>query len=71
MAEIPSLAPSVSWPWHLRHLDSPERLHGGSCIYCGREVAARKDERVACLYCGMDRGMVEMIEKPLLEEPDV
>lgn len=56
--------------WHARHAVlmcdlSDEPLHGGWCCYCDRSVAVPESARgktVACIYCGLDRGLVPEVE---------
>ncbi len=58
---------AACWPWHLRFC-GPEPAVPGYCWTCEREVAVPTDrtgERPVCIYCGMDSGLVEAVDKPL------
>lgn len=49
--------------WHCHFGTDP--VHGARCCWCEREVAAPEHARgktVACIYCGMDRGLVPIQE---------
>lgn len=64
---VPTEAFTHCWPWHLRDLQ-PGPSRGGVCCFCSRAVAvpdAARGKTVACIYCGLDRGDVEAIDKPL------
>lgn len=55
--------PTVCWPWHLKFCGPSDRNHGRPCFVCGKEVATpRICQRPICLYCGMDRGIVPLVE---------
>lgn len=69
MSEVVALKavePTVCWPWHLHRLVDGAHPKGGACRYCGREIAVpvTAGALVCCLYCAMDRGIVEAIEVP-------
>lgn len=60
--------PFVCWPWHLRGLaELDHHPRGGLCLVCRSDVAVPRGVtgEVVCLYCGMDLGLVEMVERPL------
>lgn len=65
MMGIASISPIIAWPWHLRFLGHPGWDVGGSCIDCRRAVAVPGPCRPVCIYCGMGRGLVETIDKPI------
>jgi hypothetical protein len=49
-------------PWHLRDEDNP---HGAACWFCDRAIAIpeqAKGKVVACLYCGLDKGFLPLVE---------
>lgn len=53
-------------PWHL-HFLADEPVQGASCRDCGRSVAlplSKSGEVPVCLYCGLESGLVEAVEKP-------
>jgi hypothetical protein len=61
-------AANVCWPWRLRDLAQLDHHpKGGICADCRKDVAVPRDVQgvVYCLYCGMDRGLVEMIDEPV------
>jgi len=71
MASHLSLVPIVPYaccmPWELRDawLEQIEPVHGGRCCFCQRDVAVPEPasgKNVACIYCGMDRGFVPIVE---------
>lgn len=50
-------------PWHGCMEAVP--VHGARCCWCPREVAAPEKARgltVACIYCGMERGLLPAVE---------
>lgn len=50
--------------WHARGFEHGP-VHGGTCCWCGRDVAApssAQGKTVACIYCGMDRGLIPIEE---------
>lgn len=62
LRSVPIAAGWFAFPWHLRG-DAP--VHGGRCCYCDREIAIPNEKRgwnVACIYCGLDRGELPLIE---------
>lgn len=63
--------PVACWPWELRSLGGfTEHPRGAQCQDCRREVAAPRDagsQPIVCIYCGMDQGLVEAIDRPLPE----
>lgn len=70
MAEVLSLVPAepvICWPWHLWFLANDEgHPRGGVCRYCQCDVAIPPGSTglPVCLYCGMDRGLVEAVDVP-------
>lgn len=54
------------WPWELRFV-TDEAVRPGSCRSCERDVAVPSIERdtPVCLYCGLDSGLVEAVDRPL------
>jgi hypothetical protein len=49
--------------WHARA--GLHRFYGATCCFCERDVAAPEaNKTVACIYCGLDRGLVPAIEVP-------
>lgn len=55
---------SICMPWHGRGFEK-ELTHGGRCCFCEREIAVPESARgrtAACIYCGMDRGLVPVVE---------
>lgn len=63
-ATVVSLKPVICWPWHIRLLGPDNYIHGANCTYCGRDVAAPPGIRLLiCLYCGMERGLVPLVER--------
>lgn len=61
-------------PWHARDWNCDEPMHGAVCCFCGRSVAAPAEARgktVACVYCGLDRGLIPKQEIEPHAEPRV
>ncbi len=59
-ASVTSITPVVCMPWHLRGSED-EPVQGATCRYCSREVAvpvSQAQRIAACIYCGLDRGLV-------------
>lgn len=59
--------PSVCWPWHLRDMaELDHHPRGDNCMRCRRDIAVPRDADgdAVCLYCGMDLGLVEMVDRP-------
>ncbi len=55
------------FPWHLRHMDGGQ--YGAICCFCQRDVGVpgkARGQRVACIYCGLDRGLIPVDDAPLL-----
>lgn len=58
---------AVCWPWHLWWLVEGAHPIESHCRFCRRDVAlprAEADKQPVCLYCAMDRGLVEAVEIP-------
>jgi hypothetical protein len=65
-ANLTSIAPIIAWPWRLRELGPEGRVKGGNCIVCRRDVAVTDLTcRPICIYCGMDRGIVPLEDRPI------
>jgi hypothetical protein len=64
--------PVVCWPWHLHFLaDQAGHPIGGSYTACQQDVAVPRDQSPAgaiCLYCAMDQGLVEAVDRPFSSE---
>lgn len=63
-AAITSLAIVCCMPWHCRTWVM-EPVRGDRCTYCRRDIAVpvrAKARLLACIYCGMDRGLIPISE---------
>lgn len=72
MVEVVSFAPVVCWTWALR-FPGADGSHpiGANCLFCSRDVALPRryaGREAACLYCAMDRGLIEEVDT-LFGEP--
>lgn len=70
---VPQSPAMCCMPWHGRGFEG-EPVHGAVCCFCDRDVA-RPDrlcgKRVACIYCGLDRGLIPEEERePFAQEPE-
>lgn len=69
---VPDVPFACCMPWGARHAlfvcqGNDEPLHGATCCFCDRDVAApeaARGKRVACIYCGMDRGFHPAVDEP-------
>ena len=65
---FPALA--VCWPWDLRMLAPDDHQTGAQCAFCRRAIAAPSAaRRAACLYCAIDRGIVDAVDRPFGDDP--
>jgi hypothetical protein len=51
-------------PWHARYFEDFETI-SAACMYCDRAIAVpleAKDKKVACIYCGLDKGFLPAVE---------
>ncbi len=58
-------------PWHARWMEG--EVYGAMCCFCDRSIAApgwTKGKHVACIYCGLDRGLIPAIDVPIGESAD-
>lgn len=67
---VPDVPFCCCMPWHARAAlfvtrGNADPVHGGVCCFCDRDVAvpsSARGKRVACIYCGMDRGFIAEAE---------
>lgn len=71
MLSVVPKAVVVCAPWHLRGFGEPcaddgNHPKGGQCTDCGRDIAVPHSAagEPICLYCGMERGIVPIEDKP-------
>jgi len=54
---------TVCIPWHAREIRA-NFIRAAKCFVCGRDVAAPTQAcRSICLYCAMERGQIEPVER--------
>lgn len=68
MGEIVGLQITPCWPWHLHFMaEFGAHPRGDQCRFCGVEIAMDPAKPIgsgSCIYCAMDRGLIEAIDRP-------
>lgn len=53
-------------PWHLRGAPG-SGPYAAACCFCKRDIGVPKEvqgKRVACIYCGLDHGLIPAVDVP-------
>ena len=73
MASLSIVPPSPATfgpAWHARAEDPPA-IAPARCCFCDRDIAVKTSEAhltAACIYCGIDRGLLPAIDEPLFKD---